>query len=71
MTNPVIDNIRRSLGRTAQTPLSQRPVLQASRQPESINSEIEMFLKEVKKLSGVGRRLSPSEIDTSLKTLIE
>lgn len=71
MTNPVIDNIRRSLGRTVQAPVSQRPVINTSRHPEAINSEIETFLNEVKKLSGVGQRLSSSEIDRSLKILVE
>ena len=77
MTNPVIENVRRALGRTAQisspngTPLSLRPAVYESRQPESVESEIERFLGEVKKLSGVGQKLSPSEIDPALKTLVE
>ena len=71
MTNPVIENIRRSLGRTAQTPLSLRPAISESRQPESTDAEIEKFLNEVRKLSGVGQRLSPPEIDPALKALVE
>ena len=47
MTNPVIENIRRSLGRTAQSPLNARPFLSAPRQPESVDSEIETFLNEI------------------------
>ena len=77
MTNPVIENVRRALGRTAQissplgTPLSLRPAIDESRLPESVDSEIERFLGEIKKLSGVGQKLSPSEIDSALKTLVE
>jgi L-lactate dehydrogenase complex protein LldG len=71
MTNPVIENIRRSLGRTAQTPLSPRPAISESRQPQSRDTEMEEFLNEIKKLSGVGQRLSPSEIDPALKALVE
>lgn len=71
MTPPVIENIRRSLGRTVLTSLSRRPVIHGSRQPGSIDSEIETFLSEIKKLSGTGQRLSRSEIDSTLKTLIE
>jgi len=77
MTNPIIENIRRSLGRTAQlsspqgTPFKQRPAIYESRQAESTDSEIEIFLNEVKKLSGVGQKLSPSETDAALKELIE
>lgn len=70
MTNPVIENIRRSLGRTAQSPLSLRPAIYESRKPESPDLEIENFLNEVKKLSGVGRQLSSPEIDIALKTLV-
>jgi phage terminase Nu1 subunit (DNA packaging protein) len=55
MTNPVIENVRRSLGRTAQTPLSPRPIIYESRLPESIVAEIDTFLNEIKKLSGVGQ----------------
>lgn len=77
MTNPVIENIRRSLGRTAQIsspqgpPLSLRPAIYEARQAESVDSEIDIFLNEVKKLSGVGQKLSPPEIDSALKTLVE
>lgn len=71
MTNPVIEDIRRSLGRTAQTPLVPRPAIYESRQPVSMDAEIECFLDEVKKLSGASQKLSPSDIDSVLKTLIE
>jgi L-lactate dehydrogenase complex protein LldG len=70
LTNPVIENVRRSLGRTAQTPLSLRPTIYDSRQPESTDLEIELFLKEVKKLSGIGEKLSSSTIHAALKTLV-
>ena len=71
MTNPVIENIRRSLGRTSQSPLSPRPVIYGSRQPEAVQQEIETFLNEIKQLSGVGQKLSLSEIDDALKTLVQ
>jgi L-lactate dehydrogenase complex protein LldG len=71
MTNPVIENVRRSLGRTAQTPLGSRPLIYESRQLVSIDSEIDTFLNEIKKLSGVGQKLSPPEIDSAFKTIVE
>lgn len=71
MTNPVIENIRRSLGRTARSPLSPRPAISAPRQPGPVEEESESFLKEVKKLSGVAQQLSPVEIDSALKALVE
>jgi L-lactate dehydrogenase complex protein LldG len=68
MTNPVIENIRRSLGRTAQSSFSPRPAIYEPRQPETIDAET--FLNEVKKLSGVTQKLIPSDIDPALRTLI-
>ncbi len=70
MTNPIIENIRHSLGRTVQSPLGLRPDIYEPRLPESIDSEIARFLDEVKKLSGVGQKLSPADIDSTLKTLV-
>lgn len=76
MTNPVtstrqgIDNVRRSLGRTIQSPIEPRPAIYASRQTESLESEVERFLDEIKKLSAVGEQLSPREIDAAIHKLV-
>lgn len=76
MTNPVIKNIRCSLGRTAQilspqgTPLSLRPSIYESRLPESVDYEIECFLSEINKLSGVSQQLSHEGIADALKALV-
>jgi L-lactate dehydrogenase complex protein LldG len=70
MTNPVLENIRRSLGRTAQTPAVPRPTVYEPRQPESLGSEIETFLGEVNKLSGSAQKLAPSGVDAALKGLV-
>jgi L-lactate dehydrogenase complex protein LldG len=70
MTNPVLENIRRALGRTAQAPLGPRPAIIGPRLPEGVEAEIERFLVEVKKLSGVGRRLSPDGIAEALTALV-
>jgi L-lactate dehydrogenase complex protein LldG len=70
MTNSVLENIRGSLGRTAQTPLGLRPTIYASRPLESVDSEIERFLGEIKKLSGVGQKLSAIGIEPALRTLV-
>ena len=50
MTNPVIGNIRRSLGRTGSTSIGQRPSIYESRQAGSRDSEIQLLLDEIKKL---------------------
>jgi len=70
MTNPILENIRRSLGRTDHTPLGLRPAIYESRHAESVDSEIERFLVEIKKLSGVGQKLSPLDIESALKILV-
>jgi L-lactate dehydrogenase complex protein LldG len=70
MTNSVIDNIRRSLGRTAQTPLGPRPAVYGPRQSGSRDSEAACFLDEVGKLSGVAQAVSPSRIASEFKTLV-
>lgn len=76
MTNPVIENVRRSLGRTAQisspqeNPLEPRPAIYESRQPISMQAEVERFLDEVKKLSGVGQQLSSSDIDAAIGAIV-
>jgi L-lactate dehydrogenase complex protein LldG len=71
MTSPVVENVRRALGRTADSPLTPRPGIHEARQAGSIAIEIETFLNEIKKLSGVGRNLLPSQIDSELKALIQ
>jgi len=69
--NPVIENVRRSLGHTAQTRLGLRPAIYESRQPVSMDAEVERFLEEVKKLSGVSQKLSLSNIDAALEALVK
>jgi L-lactate dehydrogenase complex protein LldG len=70
MSNPTIANIRRSLRRTSQTALSPRPTIYPSRQAESPDSEVERFLDEIKKLSGIGQKLSPADIGSALGSLV-
>jgi L-lactate dehydrogenase complex protein LldG len=70
MTNPVIENIRRSLGRTALTPLGLRPAIYPARQPASVEAETEQFLDEVRKLSGVAQKLTSEAVAETLKALV-
>lgn len=70
MTNPVLENIRRSLARTPQPTLSLRPDILQPRLPESVESETERFLSEVNKLSGKGQKIQPSEIVSALQSLV-
>lgn len=69
MTNPVLENIRRSLGRSAPTSPSPRPAIYEPRQAELTQTEIQHFLEEVRKLSGVAQRLTVDSIPEALKAL--
>ena len=71
MTSPVVENVRRALGRTVNSPLTPRPAIHEPRPSGSIEAETETFLNEIKKLSGIGRNLLRSEIDSELKALIQ
>ncbi len=70
MTDPVIENVRRSLGRPAQAPLAPRPTVYPPRRPGSTEAEIELFLDEVNKLAGVGQRLAAGQVEAALKALV-
>lgn len=70
MSNPVLENIRRSLGRTPQASIGTCPAIYPSRQPGSLDSEVQRFLEEVKKLSGVGQRLAAPELEAAFKSLV-
>lgn len=70
MASSVIENVRRSLGRTEQTPLAARPAIREPRQPGSAASETADFLDEIRKLSGVTLQLAPDGITEALKALV-
>jgi L-lactate dehydrogenase complex protein LldG len=70
LTNPVIENIRRSLGRSETTPLSRRPDIYSPRAAGSVVAETECFLDEVRKLSGITQRLTPEGIAFALQSLV-
>lgn len=69
MTNPVIENIRRSLG-GQRPPYSPRPAICEPRQPESLAAETERFLEEVRKMSGVTQKLRADSLPNALKALV-
>jgi len=73
MSNAVIESVRAALGRSPRHPqdlLSPRPAVYPARQPGSTDTEIELFLGEIKKLSGVGQRLGQPDIFEALKHLV-
>jgi L-lactate dehydrogenase complex protein LldG len=68
-SNPVIENIRRALGRGATANLPPRPAVLPSRLAGDQEAEIDLLLKEINALSGSGRRLPVDELDGALTSL--
>lgn len=70
MSNPVIENVRRNLGRSDQNLFSVRPAIVEARRAGSRDTEVETFLDEVRKLSGVAQEQTPGSIVSGLKALV-
>jgi L-lactate dehydrogenase complex protein LldG len=70
MTGSVIENVRRSLGRSDRTPPGPRPAVLEPRRPGDRESEVERFLEEVTQLSGVAEKLTPAAVEPALRSLV-
>jgi L-lactate dehydrogenase complex protein LldG len=68
--NPVIASVRRALGREAGSPVPPRPPVLPPRPAGAMESEIELLLDEIGKLSGETMRLRADSISTSLAGLV-
>jgi L-lactate dehydrogenase complex protein LldG len=71
MSNPIIENVRKSLGHSNGNTLATRPAIYPSRQAGLANAEIELFLDEVRKLAGTTQRTSPQSVQAALETLVK
>jgi len=69
--NPVIESVRRALGRAPGGGLGPRPGILPPREAEPTDEEIDRLLKEIGALSGVASRLSAAEIDGALARVVE
>jgi L-lactate dehydrogenase complex protein LldG len=67
---PVVDAVRRALGRSPADPVPPRPEVLPARPAGSPDDEVDRFLREVSALSGVGCRLQEAEIDAQLERLV-
>ncbi len=70
MTNPVIENIRRSRGRTAASLQNPRPEVYPPRRPEPVEKEIQRFLHEIEDLEAVGIKINTASLAGPLRTLV-
>jgi len=68
--NPVLESIRRNLGREASSQLPPRPPIVSPRQVVSIETELDLLISEINKLSGNAQRISCDAVGEHLEELI-
>lgn len=69
--NPLIENVRKSLGRVNQFPDSPFPEIYLPRQPGSVEGETDHFIEEVNKLSGTAQKINQGNYLSTLEALIK
>ncbi len=69
--NPVVDAVRRALGRAPAAAVSERPPILPPRTAGPPEAEIDRLLEEVRALAGVAARVSPADVETVLAALVE
>jgi L-lactate dehydrogenase complex protein LldG len=69
----ILDRVRTALGRADGDPVPPVPdsARVPPRQPGSVDEEIDRLLTEIAAVSGVARRLGPSDVDGALADLVE
>lgn len=70
-SNPVLDSIRRSLGRQPDQPPPSRPPILPPRPSAGAAPEIDLLLKEINALSGVARRMDEAGLDAAVQELVQ
>ncbi len=70
-SNPMLENIRRALGRQAGEPISPRPPVLPARVPANPQAEMERLLAEINALSGEASRMAPAQVDAALAALVQ
>jgi L-lactate dehydrogenase complex protein LldG len=70
-TNPVLENIRRALGRASGDTLSPPPPLPAARINGDLEDEVDLLISEINRLAGVALRIGEAEIKDGLERLVQ
>ena len=68
-TNPIIDNIRKALNRLPNDTVSNKPAILKPRISGSQESELDMLIVEINKLSGFARRITMDQVESELLNL--
>jgi len=71
MSHPVLDEVRRYLGRGQSAPLAARPAVPPARQANSTSEEIELLLREIQALSGSAAHMAAGDLDAALVRLVQ
>lgn len=71
VSSPVIEAVRRALGRTAGAEVAASPAVLPPRQAGSIEMEIDLLIKEINALSGSAQRVLENDLDRVLKGLLQ
>jgi len=69
--NPVIENIRKSLGRQPGQAVEPRPAVLPPRPALEIQAEIDLFVSELNQLSGHARRVHQEQLAQALDELVQ
>jgi len=70
-SNPVLDAVRRSLGRESGAPLPPRQLLPSARAAKPLQAEIALLLHETEKVSGHTQQLTEDNLDAALWDLVQ
>ncbi len=70
-SNPVIENVRRSLGRQPGQATPARPPILPARQPGDQEAELDLLLKEINAVAGVAQRMDPTRLEAALADLVQ
>ena len=70
-SNPILKNIRRSLGRLPGEPVPPSPPILPPRLAADTTAEIDLLIKEINLLSGVARRMDRAGLDAALQALVQ
>lgn len=69
--NTVLENIRRSLRRNPDSPVTERPAILPPRHAGEVDAEIDRLIAEINALSGIAQRLDSAQVKQALRELVD
>lgn len=71
MTNPILEDVRRALGRAPGDAAAPRPPILPARVQNNPETELDLLFEEITKLSGVTQRVTENDVHSALHELVE